>query len=90
MGPSLLVHPDCRYFLRTFPTLVSDDKHPDDIKETPDEYPAAGLGFYAMSRPAPWTPEAKPAPGPGTWGHELRHHFRPARRYVGSNLSGSR
>lgn len=62
-GPSLVIHPDCKYFLRTFPTLVSDEKEPDLIVETTDAYPANAARYWAMSRPAP-TVKAPPPPPP--------------------------
>jgi hypothetical protein len=70
-SPSLLIHPDCKYFLRTFPTLVSDQTNPDDVQESTDEYPALGASYWAMTRPAP---EAEPEPElpPGAIGHDLR------------------
>ena len=86
LQPSLVIHDDCLYFRRIFPTLVQDPKEPDDVLETPDEYPATALRFYLMSRPLPATVDTKPEPGPGTWGHALKHHFQPARRVIGDYL----
>lgn len=61
-GPSLVVHPDCKYFLRTFPTLVSDAVDPDVIVATTDAYPAFGARYYVMSRPAPASKQPTPPP----------------------------
>jgi hypothetical protein len=84
--PSLVIHADCKYFLRTFPTLIEDPKEPDDIIETPDAYPAHGLRFFLMSRPAPHAPQPVIGPQPGTWGYELRHVYTPQRRFLGESL----
>jgi hypothetical protein len=70
-APSLIVHPDCKHFVRTFPTLVSDDKHPDEIADSTDQYPAEGLRYYAMSRPVPWKKPEPAKPGPGTVGFDI-------------------
>lgn len=70
-SPGLIVHPDCAFFLRTFPTLISQTSNPDDVEETTDEYPANGLRFWAMTRPMP---ESNPEPElpPGAIGHDIR------------------
>jgi hypothetical protein len=70
-SPSLLIHPDCAYLLRTLPTLIEDSAAPDDIPETPEAFPANGLRYFAMSRPMPKPAEAKDLP-PGAIGHSLR------------------
>ena len=62
ISPSLIIHPACAYFLRTFPTLISDEHEPDLIVKTTDAYPAFGLRYYAMSRPAPATKTPAPIP----------------------------
>jgi hypothetical protein len=74
-SPGLLIHPDCRYFLKTLPVLVSDSLNVDDISECAEEYPAVGASLYLMSRPLPSVEVPKPEPGPGTWGHALAHVF---------------
>lgn len=53
-GPTLLISSDCKYFLRTLPTLISDEDEPDDVRQTTDEFPANGARFYVMARPVPW------------------------------------
>ncbi len=73
-SPSLVIHPDCSRLIRTLPTLVAASTDPDDIEETPDEYPAAGVSYYAMSRPMPLAPLEPELPD-GAVGHlvnELR------------------
>lgn len=69
-APSLQVHADCRYFLDTFLTLVSDKTKPDDIEETTDEFPAAALRYWVMARPLPPTRIVKTLP-PDAIGHEI-------------------
>lgn len=74
-SPSLVIHPDCSRLIRTLPTLIADSSNPDDVEETPDEYPAAGVSYYAMSRPLPFS-MAEPELPPEAVGHlvnELRH-----------------
>jgi len=70
-SPTLLVHPDCRYFLRTFPMLVSKQDTPDEIEESPQLYPALGLMYWAMSRPMPRPTDEAEIPK-GAIGHDLR------------------
>ncbi len=67
-SPSLLIHPECVRLIRTLPTLVADTSDPDDVDETPEEYPAAGVSFYAMSRPLPFQAEGPILPD-GAVGH---------------------
>jgi hypothetical protein len=71
---ALVIHPDCKVFLRTVPSLVADPLDPDDIVETIEEYPAMGAALWAMSRPAPWThPEdVLPPDAIGHWVNEIR------------------
>lgn len=85
--PGLLIHSDCTQLIRTLPTIVADDANPDDIADSADANPAKGLRYYLMSRPRPWQDAPREAPGPGTWGHALRHLGRaPRRRVVGDCL----
>jgi hypothetical protein len=79
-APSLQVHADCVFFLDTFLTLVSDKTHPDDIEETPDEYPAAALRYWVMARPLPPTKIVKTLP-PDAIGHEIDAIRRGLRRW---------
>lgn len=76
---SLQVHRDCRYFLDTFLTLVSDKDHPDDIESTTDEYPACALRYWVMARPLPPTKIIKTLPE-GAIGHEINEIRRGLRR----------
>jgi hypothetical protein len=52
-APSLVIHESCKYFLRSLPSLISDEVNRDDVMSTPDEYPASGARFFVMSRPRP-------------------------------------
>ena len=72
--PGLIIHPDCQVLIRSLPMLVSQKKDPDDVEETPDEYPASGLRYYLMSRPSPLVePEPElPPDAIGHWVKELR------------------
>lgn len=84
--PIFVVHPDCKYWIKTVGTLLEDPRHPDDIIDVPEAYPAHGTRLYLMSRPAPHAPKPKLTPGPGTWGYELRHVRQPPRHVIGANL----
>jgi hypothetical protein len=87
--PAMTIHRDCAYLLRTLPMIIADEKNPDDIADTPDANPVKALRYYVMSRPLPWQPDPALKPGPGTWGHALRHLFDPQskpREFVGDDL----
>lgn len=64
-SPSMIVHPDCEYFRRTFPTLSSDPVDPDLIVKTTDAYPAMAVRYYVMSRPSPASKQPAPPPPKG-------------------------
>lgn len=81
--PALVIHPDCKYLLRTMPMLIGDSSKVDEIAECPQEYPAFGLAQYLASRPQPSTQPAEPPPGPGTWGHALAHVYAGRRAQQG-------
>lgn len=78
-APSLTFHTSCTYFLDTFLTLVSDRKKPDDVEESPDEFPANGLRYFVMSRPLPPTQIVRTLPE-GAIGHEIDAIRRSLRR----------
>lgn len=84
--PAITFHAECKYLRKTLPTLTEDTKNPDEILDTPDAYPARGLMFYLMSRPAPAEKPETPTPQPGTWGYALRHVRQPASRVIGEYL----
>jgi len=71
-SPGLIIHPVCQRLIRTLPTLTAADGDPDDVADTPLAYPANAVRYFLQSCPPPWLPPPVPAPGPGTWGHELR------------------
>jgi hypothetical protein len=70
-SPSLIIHPECAQLVRTFPTLIASATHPDDVSPCIEEYPASGVRFYAMSRPAP-TPHPILELPEGAIGRELQ------------------
>lgn len=51
--PSLIVHPECKRFLRTFPTLTHEEDDKDTVIDDADTIPAHGARHYLMSRPFP-------------------------------------
>ena len=51
--PWLLVHPDCRYLIRSIPAAKSDSKDPDDVDTNSDDHALDAWRYGAMSRPAP-------------------------------------
>lgn len=76
--PVLTIHPDCRRFLETLPTLVGETHRPDLVAETPEAYPARAVSYFAMSRPWPIRPD-EPEMLPdsiGAWVNELRAKAR--------------
>ena len=85
--PAMQIDRACVHLLRTLPTIIADEKNPDDIQDTPDANPVKALRYYVMSRPQPWQRDPAEVPGPGTWGYELRHVGKaPSREFVGSSL----
>lgn len=51
--PSLIIHPDCRYTIRTLSALVSDPNDPEDVNTHMDDHAADSIRYGCMSRPAP-------------------------------------
>jgi hypothetical protein len=80
-SPTLLIHADCDYLIRTLPTLEESTKNEEDIDESPEAFPALALGFFVMSRPMPPPPGADVLP-PGAIGHDVNELRRNARRGV--------
>lgn len=62
--PWLIIHPECVTLLRTLPTLVKQENHPDDCQG--DEYAANALRFLLASRPSTSKIAKKPTVYP--WG----------------------
>lgn len=71
VGPSLLIHADCKRLRRTLPTIVSSDTDADTIIETPDAFPVHALRRFVMSRPLP-REQAEPPLPVGAVGHLVR------------------
>ena len=87
VSPGLIIHPACSRLIRTLPSLVSSDRDPDDVADTPLAYPANALRFFVMGHPPPWQPPPVPKPEAGTWGHELKKFWdKPSRVLVGHDL----
>jgi len=51
--PWVSVSADCRYFLRTVPTLGQDPNNPDDLDTSGDDHAADDFRYFANSRPSP-------------------------------------
>lgn len=51
--PWLMVHPDCTYLIRTVPSLISDETHPEDVDTDGEDHSADALRYFVMARPAP-------------------------------------
>lgn len=92
--PWLFFHSECKYLLRTLPTLIADDTEPDDIASTTDSYPAEGLMQMVMGRPVPWqqpavTKPIDPLSAESLW-KELWDSGGGEERYVGWNRHSGR
>lgn len=57
--PWLMVHPDCTYLIRTLPSLISDETHPEDVDTDGEDHAADALRYFVMARPAPGRSEKK-------------------------------
>ncbi len=66
--PWLMVHPDCAYLIRTLPSLISDDRKPEDVDTDSEDHAADALRYFVMSRPSPGRETRKPAPAAWTMG----------------------
>lgn len=51
--PTLIIHPDCRYLIRTISSAISDKNVPEDVDTTTDDHAIDALRYGAMSRPSP-------------------------------------
>ena len=51
--PTVIIHPDCRYLIRTIQEAVSDKNNPEDIDTSIDDHALDALRYGVMSRPAP-------------------------------------
>jgi hypothetical protein len=86
LSPSLVIHPDCTYTIRTLPALVKDTGDPDDVAKCVEEYPARALALWAMSRPAPKQEAPKEKPSPNSWGVQLQLNKVDGPKRVGHDL----
>ncbi len=69
--PWMLVHPECRYFIRSVASARSDKNDPDDVDTRSDDHALDEWRYYAMSRPAPYVATRMTRFAAGTMG-ELR------------------
>jgi len=75
--PWQLVHPDCRYLIRSIPNSRSAKNDADDIDTKGDDHAMDAWRYGAMSRPSPGVFATQtPTFAPGTMGH-LRQSVRP-------------
>lgn len=51
--PTLIIHPDCRYTIRTMAAAVSSPTNPEDVNTHLDDHAIDMLRYGLMSRPAP-------------------------------------
>lgn len=51
--PTLVIHPDCRYLIRSLSAAVSDKSDPEDVDTHIDDHALDALRYGAMSRPSP-------------------------------------
>jgi len=78
--PWLQVHPDCRYTIRTVPTLVASRSDPEDCNSEGDDHAADAIRYGIMDRPAPSRlREPEPQLVPGSAGWLMRHARRLSR-----------
>jgi hypothetical protein len=57
--PSLIIHPSCRYLIRSISSAVSDKNNPEDVDTHIDDHALDTLRYGAMSRPAPTKKKAQ-------------------------------
>lgn len=60
--PMVYVFKSCRNFIRTFPTLIYDEKHPEDVDTTMEDHLYDAFRYICIANPInprkniPWTP----------------------------------
>jgi hypothetical protein len=81
IAPTLLIHRDCDYLIRTLPGIEENPANREDMLVTPDSYPAQAVGFFVMSRPMPKRDAPVTFP-PGAVGHEVEELRRKAAQRV--------
>jgi hypothetical protein len=52
-NPTIIIHPECRYLIRTIAAAISAKNDPEDVDTTLDDHAIDTLRYGAMSRPAP-------------------------------------
>lgn len=52
-SPTLVIHPSCRYLIRTLASAVSSKTDPEDVDTNIDDHAIDALRYGGMSRPAP-------------------------------------
>jgi hypothetical protein len=62
--PWLQSSPNCAYFNRTIPALVSDDHKPEDVDSDGEDHAADEARYFFMSRPHPTGVKVKPSAKP--------------------------
>ncbi len=60
--PWLVVSPSCDSLVRTLPSLMQDDNHPDELDNGQDDSDAHALRCLLVSRPAPQPPKVSQVP----------------------------
>lgn len=51
IGPTIIIHPSCKYTIRCLSSIVSAKHDPEDIDTSADDHPADSMRYGAMSRP---------------------------------------
>jgi len=79
--PWLLVHPRCRYLIRTIPAAVRSETEPEDVDTHGDDHAIDALRYGAMSRRRFLDRTPPPVYQPGTVG-AMRESMRTPTRHV--------
>jgi len=61
--PTIVIHPSCRYLIRTLAAAVSAKNNPEDIDTSIDDHAIDSMRYGAMSRPSPTKLRAGSIPG---------------------------
>jgi phage terminase large subunit len=65
--PWLMASPECRYYNRTIPSLVSDEHKPEDVDSDGEDHAADAVRYFCMSRPMPGSQKKAAENKTGTW-----------------------
>lgn len=60
--PGMYVFSNCRAFIRTIPTLIYDERHPEDLDTSMEDHVADEWRYLCMSRPIKPAPVIDPEP----------------------------